>query len=200
MRTSGRLRENKLGLVRGGIEHFDKLYKSIIRQQPVLITYKRFDQEDATEHVFHPYLLKEYKFRWYLLGYSEKRRGKLILALDRIENISANKKIVFKPYKGIDVQKYFDHTIVTINNHGIKEVKLWFSVSQGHYIKTQHLHATQQILSDDEKGIVATYQLIPNYELMQTILALGAEVKVLEPLSLQEQVKDMLRKNMERYA
>jgi predicted DNA-binding transcriptional regulator YafY len=184
-----------------GIEHFDKLYKSIIRQQPLLITYKRFDKDIASEHVFHPYLLKEFKFRWYLLGYSEKRGGKLILALDRIEKITANQKIAFKPYKGIDVQKYFDHTIgVTINNQGIKEVKLWFSVSQGNYMKTQHLHATQQIVSDDNTGMVATFQLIPNYELVQTILAFGPEVKVIEPLSLQEQVKDMLHKNMQLYA
>jgi predicted DNA-binding transcriptional regulator YafY len=183
-----------------GIEHFDKLYTSIIRQQPLLINYKRFDKDFAAEHVFHPYLLKEYKFRWYLLGYSERRRGKLILALDRIEKITTNHKIDFKPYKGIDVQKYFDHTIgVTINNHGIKEVKLWLSVSQGNYIKTQHLHATQQIISDDDTGLIVTFQLIPNYELMQTLLAFGPEVKVLEPLSLQEQMKEMLRKSMELY-
>jgi predicted DNA-binding transcriptional regulator YafY len=183
-----------------GIEHFDKLYKAIIRQQPLSITYKRFDKDIAAEHVFHPYLLKEYKFRWYLLGYSEKRRGKLILALDRIEKISANQKIEFKSYKGIDVQKYFNHTIgVTINKSGITEVRLWFSVSQGNYIKTQHLHATQKIVSDDDTGLVVAYQLIPNYELIQTLLAFGPEVKVLEPLSLQEQIKAMLHKSMQRY-
>jgi hypothetical protein len=42
-------------------------------------------------------LLKEYKFRWYLLGYSEKQKGKLILALDRIENVQKLSRRKFKP-------------------------------------------------------------------------------------------------------
>ena len=182
-----------------GIEHFDTLYQAIIKQQPLSIIYKRFDTDVANDHVFHPYVLKEYKFRWYVLGYSEKRRGKLILALDRIEKI-ASKKIAFKPYKGIDVQKYFNHTIgVTINPTGVKEIRLWCSVKQGHYFKTQHLHATQEIITDDATGVVLRLQLIPNYELMQILLAFGAEVKVLEPLSLQLQVKEMILKNLKLY-
>jgi predicted DNA-binding transcriptional regulator YafY len=133
------------------------------------------------------------------LGYSEKRRGKLILALDRIESIS-NKKIPFKPYRGIEVQKYFDHTLgVTINPTGIKDIRLWFSVSQGHYLKTQPLHTTQQVISDDHNGVEVSLQLIPNYELLQTLLAFGAEVKVLEPLSLQQQIKEMIHKSMKLY-
>lgn len=183
-----------------GIEHFDKLYQAIIRQKPLMISYKRFDKDAVTDHVFHPYLLKEYKFRWYLLGYSEKRRGKLILALDRMERIAAERNTAFKPYKGIDVQKYFDHTIgVTINPTGVKEIKVWFSPSQGNYVKTQHLHATQKILSDDPTGLVVSYQLIPNYELLQTLLAFGPEAKVLEPLPLQTQLKDMLQKSLQLY-
>ena len=183
-----------------GIEHFDVLYQAISKQTPLMIDYKRFEKDARKSHVFHPYLLKEYKFRWYVLGYSESRRAKLILALDRIENITV-KKIPFKPYKGNDVQQYFDHTLgVTINNSGVKHIKLWFSVLQGNYIKTQHLHASQQIISDDENGLVVTLQLIPNYELLQILLAFGPECKVLEPVSLQMQLKEMLRKSMELYA
>ena len=181
-----------------GIEHFDKLYQAIIRQQPLLITYKRFDQ-DANEHVVHPYLLKEYKFRWYLLGYSERRRAKVILALDRIENI-VNKKIAFKPYKGIEAQKYFNHTIgVTIDPSGVKEIRLWCSVSQGHYFKTQPLHATQEIITDDHTGLLLRMQLIPNYELLHTLLSYGAEVKVLEPPSVREQMRDLFREGLQLY-
>src|SRR5690606_26552922 len=135
-----------------GIAHFDHVYNAIIKQKPLLIHYKRFDHETGKTHTFHPYLLKEYKFRWYVLGYSESRRAKLSLALDRIEQISGI-RIPFKPYKGNDIQQYFDHTIgVTIRSSGVKTIRLWFSPSQGNYIKTQHLHTTQEILQDDDTG------------------------------------------------
>jgi predicted DNA-binding transcriptional regulator YafY len=78
-------------------------------------------------------------------------------------------------------------------------VKLWFSASQANYIKTQHLHATQQILFDDSNGMIVTLQLIPNYELLQTLLAFGSEVKVLEPITLQEEMKEMLRRSLALY-
>lgn len=182
-----------------GIEYFDDLYEAIRQQEPQVIRYKKFDHGKSKEHTFHPYLLKEYKFRWYLLGFSERSKSKLILALDRIESVTPI-KIPFVPYKGIDIQKYFDHTIgVTINNLGVKEIRLWFSRLQGNYLKTQHLHATQKIISDDASGLTITLQLIPNYELLQTLLAFGPEVKVLEPLSLQEQMKEMVRKTMMLY-
>jgi predicted DNA-binding transcriptional regulator YafY len=182
-----------------GIEHFDKVYHAILKQQPLLIGYKRFDQPRGKDHVFHPYLLKEYKFRWYVLGYSENSKGKLILALDRIENI-ANKSIPFKENKGIDVQKYFDHTIgVTINPIGVKDIRLWVSPLQSNYLKTQYLHTTQTIISEDAKGMIIHLQLIPNYELLQTLLAFGPEVKVLEPLSLKDQLKEMAKKTLQLY-
>jgi len=182
-----------------GIGHFDMLYQAIIKKQPVNISYRRFDHTVPTKHLFHPYLLKEYKFRWYVLGYSEKRKGKNLFALDRIINIS-KRKVPFRPNTGIDLQKYFEHTIgVTIGNTDVKEVRLWCSPTQGHYLKTQHLHATQQIVSEDRTGMVVSLKLIPNYELLQMLLAFGPEVEVLEPASLREQMKEALSKSMQRY-
>jgi predicted DNA-binding transcriptional regulator YafY len=182
-----------------GIEHFDVLHQAILRQTPLRIRYKRFEHEQAKEHILHPYLLKEYKFRWYLLCYSETRRRKLILALDRMEHI-ASLRVAFKPYKGAEVQKYFDHTIgVTITPHHVTDIRLWCSPSQGNYIKTQHLHTTQRIISDTADGLVISLQLIPNYELLQLLLAFGPEVKVLEPLSLRDEIKTMLEKSLELY-
>jgi predicted DNA-binding transcriptional regulator YafY len=182
-----------------GMEHFDELYDAILEQRPMVIRYKKFDYGKPKDHTFHPYLLKEYKFRWYLLGYSERSKSKLILALDRMDNLTPI-KIPFLPYKGIDIQKYFDHAIgVTINPAPAKDIRLWFSPLQGNYIKTQPLHATQKPVSDDASGLIVSLKLIPNYELLQTLLAFGPEVKVLEPISLQEQMKEMVKKTMTLY-
>ncbi len=182
-----------------GMEHFDALYQAIIKQNPLLICYKKFDNAKAKEHTFHPYLLKEYKFRWYLLGYNQKSKNKLLLALDRIESVAAV-KIPFIPYKGKEPEKYFDNTIgVTIKDSGVKEIQLWFSHAQGNYIKTQQLHETRQIISDTSDGLIVTLQLIINYELLQTLLAFGPEMKVLEPTSLKEEMRGMLDRILELY-
>jgi len=182
-----------------GIERFDGLYQAIQRRRPLVIHYKKFDHEKGKEHILHPYVIKEYKFRWYLMGYNEKSRKNIILALDRIEDI-APAKIPFVPFKGSDPEKYFDHAIgVTIHAEGAKEIRLWFSPTQGHYIKTQKLHPSQHTISDTREGLVVTLQLIINYELLQTIQDYGPEVKVLEPASLREEIKERLRKTLQLY-
>jgi predicted DNA-binding transcriptional regulator YafY len=182
-----------------GIEHFDRLYKAIQQKQPLIIKYQKFDKQLVTSHLFHPYLLKEYRFRWYVLGFSETRNNKVVLALDRIDSITQTKKL-FKPFKGTNLQQYFSNTIgVTINNSGVKEIKLRFSPSQGNYIKTQYLHSSQEIISDTKEGLIIILRLIPNYELLQTLLAFGPEVEVLEPKSLRTELKDMLAKSLALY-
>lgn len=181
-----------------GIEHFDPLYKAILKQQTLHINYQGFGKP-ASAHVFHPYLLKEYKFRWYVLGYSERHGSKVVLALDRIENITP-RKTRYKPYRGQDIQTYFEHTLgVTINSTGVKEIRLWFSVSQGHYLKTQPLHAKQHIVKDDATGLVVTVRLTPNYELLQTLLSFGPEVKVLAPAQVRDDLKAMVQKTLDLY-
>jgi predicted DNA-binding transcriptional regulator YafY len=171
-----------------GIDHFDVLHGAILKQRPVLIAYKKFDTDGITEHVAHPYLLKEYKFRWYLLCYSEKRRHKIILALDRIERVT-RMKVPYKPYKGKDLLHYFEHTIgVTLGDGAAEEIVLWFSPLMAPYIKTQHLHPTQTTLRDDAKGLTIALKLIPNPELTQLILGYGADVRVMKPLSLKEKI------------
>lgn len=182
-----------------GIEHFDRLYKAIQKKQPLHVVYQKFESRQVSTHLFHPYLLKEYKFRWYVLGLSEARKNKVVLALDRIESITTA-RVVFKPYKGIDIQRYFSHTIgVTIKSSGVKEIRLWCSAPQGNYLKTQPLHITQQVMSDTKDGMIITLQLIPNYELLQTLLAFGPEIKVLEPESLRQEMKDMLARSLALY-
>jgi len=183
-----------------GMQHFDVLHEAISKEKPMLIGYKKFEHEVA-EYVFHPYLLKEYKFRWYVLGYSEKRKSKVILALDRIEYVLPQRKTVFIPYKGKAMQNYFEHTIgVTISARSVEEITLWFSPAQAHYIRTQWLHDTQVTISDDAKaGMVVTVQLIPNYELLQLLLSYGPEVKVLQPTSVRNEVKAMLEKSWRLY-
>jgi predicted DNA-binding transcriptional regulator YafY len=183
-----------------GIDHFDKLYKAILKEQSLKIDYHKFNAREASHHIFHPYLLKEYKFRWYVLGFSETRKTKVVLALDRIEQITPA-RLVFKRYKGKDIQQYFSNTIgVTIKNAEVKKVRLWFSAEQGNYIKTQHLHSTQQTESDTQTGLIVTLKLIPNYELLQTLLAFGPEVKVLEPETLRTDMKQMLTRSLALYA
>lgn len=93
----------------------------------------------------------------------------------------------------------FLNTIGISRGHGpVEEIRLAFTHEQGHYIKTLHLHHTQQLINDDENGVVIALKLNQNYELCQLILSLMPHVTVLEPLSLRDKVTEMLRWGLQR--
>jgi predicted DNA-binding transcriptional regulator YafY len=68
---------------------------------------------------------------------------------------------------------------------------LWFSPLLAPYLKTRHLHHTQNTVREDETGLVISLKLIPNPELTQLILSYGADVNVLKPVALQERLTEI---------
>jgi len=172
-----------------GHDFFDQVLQAITDKQPLRITYRKFDGTKNDEHILHPYFLKEYRGRWYVLGHSEARHYTITLGLDRMLKVE-RANVSFKENKILKPREYFQHTLgITLGKGPVEEIELWFSAAQAPYIKTQHLHYTQKTVRDDESGLVISLRLIPNPELTQLILSYGADVKVLKPEGLRESVK-----------
>ena len=68
-----------------GLNYLDVIYNSIVNKQTLQLTYRSFKARSATTFVLYPYLLKEYRNRWFVFG---RRKNQLVnLALDRIQEI-----------------------------------------------------------------------------------------------------------------
>jgi predicted DNA-binding transcriptional regulator YafY len=70
-------------LVKGN-EWIPILSDYISNKNPVNLTYKSFKAGSEKMEVMHPYLLKEYRNRWFVFGYNENFRRISNYALDRI--------------------------------------------------------------------------------------------------------------------
>lgn len=179
-----------------GNDFFDSVLHAITSKQPLRITYRKFAGDHDDVHVFHPYFMKEYRGRWYVLGHSEARDSVITLGLDRIIKIDQS-NILFKENKALKPKEYFQHTLgITLGKGPVEEIELWFSATQAPYIKTQHLHHTQKTIREEKDGLVISLKLIPNPELMQLLLSYGAEVKVLKPKLLGDVLKQVWEKAM----
>jgi predicted DNA-binding transcriptional regulator YafY len=175
------------------LEYFDIVLKSVHEQQALEIIYQKHSKE-SNKHKFHPYVVVGYKGFWYVLGYSENRKGIITLGLDRFKEVAVAdipfiKNTLLKP------EEHFRHTIGITSTPGPPEnIELLFSPTQANYIKTQHLHHTQEIINDDEKGLHIRVKLKPNYELNSLLLSFGHEVEVLKPLSLRKKMIESVEK------
>ena len=179
-----------------GNDFFDAVLHAITNKQSLRITYRKFADDHDDVHVLHPYFMKEYRGRWYVLGFSEARESIITLGLDRIIKLNQS-NVLFKENKVLKPKEYFQHTLgITLGKGPVEEIELWFSLVQAPYIKTQHLHHTQKTVRDDNEGLVISLKLIPNPELTQLLLSYGAEVKILKPKLLRDSVKQVWEKAM----
>ena len=183
-----------------GMDNFTPLFNAIVDKQPLKLTYQSFKQDREETIIVHPYYLKQYNKRWFLIAWNDECNFMANYAFDRIKGIE-NANV---PYKPTDVNffDYFDEMIGVSKDTRTEPqtVKLWVSPEQWPYIKTKPLHgATQHLVSQDEHGAVITIEVYLNYELEQLLLSFGEKVKVLEPAELKERIKERLAGAMKNY-
>ena len=135
-----------------GAEYISYLFNSVQNEQPLKIEYKSFRSELYQTIIFHPYYLKQYNNRWFLLGKNEDYNNLINLALDRIENIEHH-SVKFDASEIVNFDEYFDDFIGVTKSNGEKVIKIFLQVNQrlAPYIKTKPLHGSQKKVNESEK-------------------------------------------------
>ena len=184
-----------------GIDHLNGLYQAILQKKPLLIEYKSFKAQEAKKDIYHPYLLKEYRNRWFLICRNNAGKLLLTLALDRIEAFYELDEKLFKPYEGIDFDRYYSECIGVTRSEKDRPQKilLQFNNRNAPYVLTKPIHHTQQIIEHNDNGLTIRIDVIPNFELEREILGFGENVKVLAPKNLQRKIQKRLDQANEIY-
>lgn len=176
------------------------LLESILSQTPVKVAYQKFTQTDKTTHVFHPYLLKEYNSRWYVLGFSEQRQRLATFALDRIASLERLELHSYLPNTLFNPATYFSNTIgVTYWGQKIERILVKVDLLHLPYVLTKPLHHSQIRLQNSGDGVLFEYQLVLNPELESMLMALIDRVEVLEPLTLRASLRQKLADSFKKH-
>jgi len=165
-----------------GLEHINSLYQAILNKVPLLIEYQSFRASKAAQQIYFPYLLKEYRNRWFLLAKAKK--GALVtMALDRIIGFHQLPATLFEAYEGVDFERYFDDLLGVTKSERDRgqKVLLHFDKTNAPYVLTKPIHHSQSIVHEDETGVIIRIDVILNFELEREILGFGECVKVLAP-------------------
>lgn len=173
-----------------GLEKIHPLYKAILNQKPLSIEYKSFKAQESQRQIYFPYLLKEYRNRWFLICKPKSQNHIITLALDRIENFEFLEKEHFVTYDRVDFDTYFDDVIgVTKTLQDIaQEVIFVIDKPNAPYVKTKPFHPSQKIVLEDENGTTFSIQVVLNFELEREILGFGENIKVLSPRLLVKKI------------
>ncbi|MDJ1469631.1 helix-turn-helix transcriptional regulator [Xanthocytophaga flava] len=177
-----------------GLEYIEVIYQAILQKQCLSITYQSFKAKSAQTFIFHAYLLKEYRNRWFVLGIRHKARFETLLALDRILEIKPSEEW-YCDNETLDIENYFRDIVgVTImQGQPTERILLLLNKYSAPYVLTKPIHHSQQIVETREDGVVISLDVQINYEMEREILGFGETVKVLAPRRLQNRIKQKIQ-------
>ncbi len=184
-----------------GLEHLDVLYQAVLKKICLKIKYKSFKAREASEIVLHPYILKEFNNRWFLVGKKNREQQILTLALDRIEKIDFDLKTKYIQGK-FNGDEYYKNTIgvTVLNDEQCKEVVLEIDRSNAPYVITKPFHHSQEVLEKlSNGGVRIKIKVHLNFELERMILGFGNSIQVISPRVLRNKMKRKLKKALDFY-
>lgn len=183
-----------------GLDFLDELYQFILKKQAIELTYRSFKARSENTFTFHPYLLKEFRNRWFIIGKKTKAEGILNLALDRIISIKKSEK----PYvfdASFDSETYYKDVIGVSVSPKLQTEQVIFYVIHKHapYVETKPFHYSQRVIDRDNYGVTFALDVQHNFELEKEMLSLGEHIKVIAPERLKRNIKDRLYHAIDTY-
>jgi len=184
-----------------GLHYLDEIYQAIIKKVALVITYKSFTSREENKFHFHPFILKEFNNRWFLIGKKKASQPITNLALDRI--IAIDYDFSF-PYldEDFDADAYYKNVIgVTVNSGSQpRRLQLWVDAKNAPYVITKPLHSSQRLIKENEDGsIIINLFLVPNYEMERVLLGFGSGMEILKPENLRNRMKQILQNALDKY-
>lgn len=173
-----------------GVALIGELFNAISYRKVLSVRYKPFHAPEASVYLLHPFYLKQYNSRWFLLGNNPELGKVTNLALDRIEAIEET-GAYYTSDRNLNFQEYFEDIVGVSRQENEAPVKVELRIAKElvPYILTKPIHGSQKKVSQDDRGMVISLLVIPNYELEQVILSHGEKVQVLEPEGFREKIK-----------
>jgi predicted DNA-binding transcriptional regulator YafY len=185
-----------------GLNWIDPLYRATAARTTLQIEYQSFRSREVRPGIYYPYLLKEFRNRWFLIVRNKYKKQLLTLALDRIEGVQELPHEPFQDYPEVDFDHYFDNAIGVTKSENDRSARVVLEVSpkMKPYVLTKPLHPTQEVLKEEEGRIIIQISVVLNFELQREILGFGSGMKVLSPRILAKWIKEDLEQAVAKYS
>lgn len=185
-----------------GLENFHGLLHAIKNRLQLNFDYQSFEQDKPHLRKTNPFLLKEFRGRWYLIAKNLSDGMIKTYALDRLSNPEITKKkfripVEFNPR---DIFKDSFGIISSVVGSIPEKVVLSIRPDQGKYLKTLPLHHSQKIIIDNETELRIQLKVYIAFDLVKELLSFGDAMKVIEPQSLIEELKEGHKCAFEQYS
>jgi len=183
-----------------GQEWIHQIYDAIKSRHSIQFSYNNIYKKKTADYTIVPYLLKEYRNRWYIIGWEESRQDYLTFALDRVNSIQTI-SIPQKRRNDFHPDSFFQHaTGIMEGNSKPVNVELAITEPISKLVLLEPIHPSQKLISEKNGITRISINVYANEEFYLRILSLGPNCTVIKPLSLRKQISDMIKKMGKNYS
>ncbi len=183
-----------------GTEHVLELLNAIKNNFVTEIIYHKFYESEPELVLVNPYLIKQFKGRWYVIGVKVINNGIRTYALDRI--IKTNTTTTnFTQNPNLDLVNYFKNSfgIIAPNKTVPQKIVFCFEREQASYVNTFPLHFSQKTLSSTTTHVTFEIYVHITYDLIMELLSFGEGIEIISPKSLISQIVNTANDVLKKY-
>ena len=175
----------------------ETLFEAILGQNTCVIDYHSFADNKKKKYQIDPLRFFERDGGLYLFARATRFGNIRVLAVERIEQIEVTQSRFTYP-TDFDPEALLDRAFGMFYDDPL-EVKIWFSAAQARYIQERQWAPDQEIIMRKDGSIELFMKTSGWYDLKKWVLSFGADACVLEPVKLQEKIRDEVEKMLNVY-
>jgi predicted DNA-binding transcriptional regulator YafY len=176
-----------------GMEFIELFYNAIKDKHAIEFKYRNIYKKTISASILIPYLIKEHRNRWYVIGWSTEKEKYTTYALDRIIDIIVHEGSV-KKRSDFNASSFFQHsTGIMESNTKPEEVLLTIKKPISDLVLLEPLHATQKLIIEKKDRVQITLKVLVNEEFIFKILGMGSYCIVEKPASLRKSIKGAIK-------
>ncbi|MBJ6725325.1 helix-turn-helix transcriptional regulator [Geomesophilobacter sediminis] len=181
----------------GSAEHLKAIREALLYQKQLTVSYLPAGRSVPENYHFDPYTLLFQKGGIYLLGYAHERKALRTFALERIRGVEAGKER-FEIPEGFNPGQALEGAFGLVAEPPM-EVAVRFDREVGHSIKDRVWHRSQEIVEQEDGGVLLKFRAGGKMEILSWLLSYGAHAEVLEPPELREEIGKIVKGAAQQY-
>ncbi len=176
-----------------GFEHFDLFYHACKEKITVSLIHYSYKKRTFNHIILHPFLIKEFENRWYIIGFSELHQEPRTFGLDRITDpVQLSKKYIETDNSIINNYLHKVYGVFPIPQANSEFIEIEVSQLGTHYFQAYPLHESQKIEKNKNGTSTIRFEMIPSIELSRYFLSQGKHVNINEPVWFKEFTKNLI--------
>ena len=183
-----------------GQMYLTTIIEAMKENSSIRITYQKFILNKGYSFEIHPYCVKIFKQRWYVIAYNPYKKDILTYALDRINEMETISKR-FDLQENFDSEVFFNDSYGIIVDDKIKTEKILIKIygNDAKYVESLPLHHSQKVEEKNDNYSIYSYCIKPTYDFKKELMSFGNNVEVLSPEFLRKEFSNIALKQYKHY-